>query len=176
MPDGSEAFGSRREPGIPDAVNWVKALLAAPPYPAGLVWQFASWFGFDLFVDNIDRHINNFLYREHQGVISLFGFDFSEALLNPPWPPSQDLREPCRTVEVRRVLAAHGLGLDRNKAILMLDRLAALDDEWMDVSLPAVPAPWLDAGERDSLSRWWRGGRLARLAHIKQEVANGRYP
>lgn len=176
MPDGSEAFGSRREAGIVDVATWVAALLAAPPFPAGVVWQFASWFGFDLFVDNIDRHFNNFLYREHQGVFSLFGFDFSEALLNPPWPPSQDMRDPCNTLQGRRALAARGLGLDRDKAIEMLNRLAALNDDWMDVSLPAVPASWLDAAERTELARWWREDRQDRLTYIKQEVANGRYP
>lgn len=172
--DDEEVFASRQESGLEDSRLWFQNLLSNP-CPPNVARQLSAWFAYDLFINNTDRHINNFLCRDVGGVLTLHGFDFSEALLQEPWPPSPVVRPGCNTLQTRAVLAANGVPLDRNVALEHLDRLGVAPADWMRNAVAEVPTPWLDAPARLELDRWWREDRASRLDTIKQDINDGAY-
>jgi len=172
--DDEEVFASRQEAGLADSLTWFQNLVAHP-CPANVARQLSAWFAFDLFINNPDRHVNNFLCRDVADVQTVHGFDFSEALLQEPWPPSPALRPACNTLRTRQVLAMNGVPLDRNVALEHLERLDAVPADWMGNAVTEVPAAWMDDATRAELARWWREDRAPRLESIKQDIRNGAY-
>lgn len=174
MPETDEqVFASRQEGGVEDSARWFTTVLGGQ-CPANVARQLSGWFAFDLFVNNPDRHINNFLCREVGGVHTIHGFDFSEAFLQEGWPPSPRLRPECNTIVVRRQVSQYA-PLERDHAVQTLERLAALPETWMQEALGEVPGPWIDADHRADVVDWWRGERLPRLNAFTEEIQDGAY-
>lgn len=169
-----QVFASRQEAGLADSQAWFDNLVQNH-CPPNVARQLAGWFAFDLFINNPDRHIYNYLCRDVDGVLTVHGFDFSEALLEQDWPPSQRMSPGCHTIRNRTALTQLGIPFEPAQAIEVLDRIAAMPDSWMSDALAEVPTAWLTDDQRTSLDSWWREERAARVELIKQDISDGAY-
>lgn len=124
---------------------------------------FAKTLAVDLFVHNTDRHRNNYLYVELAGEIVARVIDFSHSLLVEGWPLPTLPMQPCNTTTEWPVLnSLCQSGYTRPQAIV--DKIAALPDDWMAKQLDDIPAPWLSDTMAQTLITWWQGsGRKNRL-------------
>lgn len=124
---------------------------------------FAKTHAVDMFVHNTDRHRHNYLYIEVAGDIVARVIDFSHSLLVEGWPlPSLPMTTCNTTSEWPLLNSLCTSGYKRPQDIV--DKIAALDDGWIDERLNEMPAPWLDQSMAHNLTTWWQGsGRKDRL-------------
>lgn len=171
--DDEAVFASQEAIPVADINDWLTRVLSdAIPLP-GLADDFSRWFAFDLFAHNPDRHIDNFIVpHDGSNAPPLIGIDFSEAWHVPGWPMQARLGA-CHTLDLRRVFAArYPLQLPAFRGIL--DKLAALNDDWMKDTLARMPDAWMDATLRSHMGRWWTQHRLGRIDTLRREHANDR--
>lgn len=117
---------------------------------------FARTHAVDLFVHNTDRHRDNFLYLDLAGEIVARVIDFSHALLVMGWPMPPLPLPPCNTMtELPLLLAQDTRAYARPDGIL--ERVAALPNEWMRDTLAPMPQQWLAREQRMALREWWIG-------------------
>lgn len=134
--------------------------------------QLSEWFGFDLFVRNLDRHLNNYLLRLSPS-LELIGIDYSRAFM-VHWPLRMPPLESCKTTLVQQSLQKVAT-CEKLAALTVVRRLGELPDSWIDECLADAPAEWLDDRLRLEVARWWRKKRRHRLKLIRNHIANGRY-
>lgn len=175
MPDrASLCFASREEGGTIQAYAEFMRL-AKTGELVRYARQLARWYAFDLFTHNVDRHVNNFLFRQSILGAAMLGIDFSRALLTQGWPhcsppPAAD----CNTRTEARKLHRKA-PYPTAAAIEVLHRLAAIPDEWITQAISDLPEPWLADTLRRSVSRWWCVHRTKRVRLLRSHLANGRY-
>ena len=115
---------------------------------------FARTHAVDLFVHNTDRHRNNFLFLELAGDVVARVIDFSHSLYVMGWPlPSLPMSECNTTRELSALLAQDPATYVKPQAVV--DRLGALDDQWLAAALAPVPPQWLDPTRTAALKAWW---------------------
>ena len=123
----------------------------------------------DLFVHNTDRHRGNYLYLDLAGDIVARVIDFSHALLVMGWPLPALPMESCNTTQhLPGLLGQNPKPYQRPTDILQ--RLAALPDEWMRDALADMPAPWLAPAWRMALRQWWVGASRQRRLFAAQSA------
>ena len=171
---GEEVFASRQENGIDDSLQWFESLVAGS-LPENVQRQLSMWFAFDLFVNNPDRHINNFLCRNVGGLRTVHGFDFSEAFIQAGWPPSLVMRRDSNTILFRRALQGYMCQINKSAAIDVLARLRSLPVDWMAEAIRRVPLSWMDDALRASVDAWWREERQQRAFAIEEAIQNDHY-
>lgn len=168
------AFGSAWEGA---AVRDRQALLAvltgaAPGIQVGRV--LSRIYAFDTFVHNPDRHLGNYLCVPARTGYSLKAFDFSRAFSAASWPlPSLPMDSGCRTVSTYRRLRTHHGGFDRAAAFEVLSKIDALSFDSFKRLVEGLPPPWLDAGTRRDMLRWWVDERKRRTDAIRRGLDNG---
>lgn len=175
MPDRQEmCFASREEGGVIEGLAAFHQMIANNSL--GLYsTRLAQWYAFDLFVHNVDRHANNFLFRQTSLGTTLVGLDFSRALVAEGWPGQHPpLPNGCNSRILARQLQALS-PYPAPSAVATLSRLAAIPDDWIAKQLDSLPDAWVTARMRSAIARWWRGGRAKRLRLIRGHLANGRY-
>lgn len=131
---------------------------------------FGRVFAADLFVHNVDRHMNNYLYLDLAGDVVARVIDFSRAWFHNGWPlPPLPLPSACNT------MACAPWWMTRHSAhyvkpTAMLDSIASLPNEWMLDTLSLMPDAWLGKEERNQLQEWWVGS--ARRARVESAKLN----
>ncbi len=173
LPDGDLAFASREEGGVLDYFAALQ-LLCTPAVLARHIPTLSRFFAYDVFVQNVDRHPGNFLLRQSRLGEVLLGIDFSRALLVEGWPSRRPPLPLCNTVHTKRRLEQIEPFLSA-EAVALVERLGALDDDWLRHTLCEVPDVWLDATVRRQLTKWWRTSRLKRIRLLRRHFDSGRY-
>ena len=166
-------FASREEFGVLSQKAAVDMLLIDKQLTV-FVDRLMQWYAFDVFTQNIDRHLGNFLFRHSMAGAVMLGMDFSRALLTQDWPKRTPPLPQCNTIILQRQLASQA-PYPATAAAKTMNRLAAAPDEWLDECLAQVPAPWVNAKLRTDLCRWWRHSRPKRLKLLRSHLTNGRY-
>ncbi len=169
---GEQVFASREEGGLLNEHEWLTNIMLASHPPPSLAGHLSAWLAFDLFVHNTDRRIGNFCMRQTPASTSLLGIDFSEAWHVSAWPLPNNIGK-CNTTETRDMLRPR-FPLDRSRFDRVLDRIAALPDNWLPETLSHVPVRWLGDTFREYMTKWWRDDRRARIDRIRQDHANDR--
>lgn len=176
MPDGSTVFGSRRIAGVSDDVT-TRLYLTTPTAgnvavrTSHLCALLSAIYAFDLFVNNEDRHLGNYLSIDDNGVRRMYAFDFSRAmfwngLAGYPAPTSNTRR--CGTL----LKSLHGFDAPAAEAIL--DRLANLKMTAIEGFINRMPADWLPDADRVGLLNWWKDGqRQGRIDFVREGIKNG---
>ena len=175
MFDGTVVFGSRRIANVASEVTTTRYLLQSTLKEgevSGLARILSSIYVFDLFMNNDDRHLGNYLTVEDGDVRRLYAFDYSRsAFWDWPWNgypgPGSNTRNSARLL--RR---CHGF--DMQAADGVLERLSHISTEKILSVLSEMPADWLDAAMRQSFLVMWDGqGRSDRLETIRKGVVDG---
>lgn len=174
---GAEVFGSRREGGIRNSrVPPMFTLQTA--FQAGTLEQpgnvLSKIYAFDLFVCNPDRHMGNYLIKElSHDKHSIMSIDYSRCRLLEC--PSEIGFQSGNTKYTLNWLTQENL-LEKTEILGVIDRISALQDNWMQQRISEMPSSWLDNNQSRVVDAWWRSdnsGRKRRIELIRQGVDNG---
>jgi hypothetical protein len=172
--DGSLVFGSRRVAGTSDAITTINVLLKQndDALSAKLRPILSSIYALDLFLDNDDRHLQNYLSIEDDRIYRFFAFDFSRALFWR-WPVSGFVGDGTNTRFCGKLLRDYH-GFDAGAADVTLERLQNISPMTVDGFISRMPPDWLQPNIRTDFTAWWSGTeRLARLDALREGMKNG---
>ena len=177
LTDGTTVFGSRRIAGVADEAI-TSAYLTTPTVgnlavPAsGLTGVLSSIYALDMFTNNDDRHLGNYLSVDDNGVRRLYSFDFSRALF---WNGiSLGLPVPGANTRTFGAILRRLHGFDHPAATVTLDRLSSLTPNAIERFINRMPADWLVEPAKSEFLTWWGDGRRqARIDAIRKGVKDG---
>lgn len=174
---GKACFGSRWETGH-NSTDWILRARDGRIDFSSLAPTLSRIYAFDLFVNNVDRHTNNYIVREQHFGISLLAFDYSRAwLVQGMPPPVLPMSELNNTVQVIKVLRAiFGDFFVKSEAYHVLDRIEDLDDTKIEKIIASHPKEWLTDQQHDGIISWWKSDvRTSRIGDIREGVKGGDY-
>jgi hypothetical protein len=174
---GDVVFASRRIAGVADRVQ-TQTFLTTPTAGninqnvQGLCSVLSKIYALDLFLFNDDRHLDNYLSVNDNGVQRLYTFDFSRALFWH-WPWNGFPQAQCHTRRWGTTLRQlHGF--DPVAANSVLDGLAALGPNAVESVMNGMPTDWLPAPlQADFMQVWTASTRQARIADIRKGLSDG---
>lgn len=124
-------------------------------------------YGLDLFLPNIDRHLNNFLFRLSGKATIPLAFDFSQAwiILNLPfgidhWPDG------CKSEITRKFLKSQDL-ITTKQTEDSLEKIAALPKGFMRDIISAAPQQWVSSFNKEHTIEFWEQKRIDRISIAK---------
>jgi hypothetical protein len=176
--DGTTVFGSRRLAGVADEVTTAAYLTAVSvgnqAVPAiGLTALLSSIYAFDLFINNDDRHLGNYLTIDDNGTRRLYCFDFSRALF---WNGLTQVPALGTNTRAKGKLLRTLHGFDLAAAEATLDRLTGLTGASVGAFVNRMPPDWLPEPTRSDFIAWWSDGRRdTRVSIIRKGVQNGSF-
>lgn len=176
--NGETFFGSRSPASVADDAE-VARMLSTPA--AGELGQPLPWLGqhlarlraFDLFVDNPDRSVRNFILDRDGGFNRLCAIDFaSSRLLKHPVDRFPIASEP--TIFVGDIWQrTHGSF--EESAMEMVDRIRAVPTSAIESVLKDLPEEWLAQDQRGMLYEYWSGNKLKnRLELLRARLSDGK--
>lgn len=168
-PDGSTYFGSLQPTSIADE-DQCNRFLRTPSVdevgrPAPWLGQYLSrlW-AYDLFLDNPDRNLRNFVLERSARRIRAIDFASARYVHKPDtkFPIASD-----NTIVVGRFVRSRH-GSHRESAIELLDWLGSMATSTITGILDAMPEDWLSEVHRNEFVEAWSDGRRqARIASVK---------
>ena len=175
--NGNYLFGSRWEGGVARD-NWWDMVDRGDIEIATFAPLLSRILAFDLFVHNVDRHLNNYLIRKARNIWTVMAFDFSRAwtcngeLLPPlPIPPHENT-----IVAYRELVGLFGPFLVQEAADEILDRLAEINTQRIADINAEQPRQWLPDRTADEVLQWWASAsRTDRIGAIKEGMRDGSY-
>lgn len=174
---GRACFGSRWETGHNARDWWVRAKAGTIDF-ASLAPTVSRIYAFDLFVNNVDRHLTNYIVREQHFGTALLAFDYSRAwLVNGMPPPIMPMPENQKTVMVIKALRGlFGDFFHVDQANHVLDSLELIKPYQVEKIIGEHPKEWLTEDQRDAILSWWKSGvRTSRISDIRKGVKDGAY-
>ncbi|WP_413711840.1 HipA family kinase [Rhizobium sp. Rhizsp82] len=173
--DGSLHFGSLWMKGkTPDW--WTLALAGAIDF-ASLADDLAKIYVFDLFINNEDRHVNNFMVVPEGQGHRVYSFDYSRAWLVNGFPLPDAIMSDANiaTVNIKSwLLSNFGAFISMDVANVILDRIAGIDEATIRRIIGDHPRDWLTQANEDAIIEWWTSGMAtARVETIRAGLQNG---
>jgi hypothetical protein len=177
LQDGSTVFGSRRIAGVAD-VAITTAFLTTPsasnqgPAIIGLKALLSKIYAYDIFFFNDDRHLENYLSIDDNGVRRLYAFDFSRALFwRWPWNGYPDTA--CHTRQWGTVMRRlHGF--DEAAASATLDAIGSLAPASVQSFINHMPSDWMAADHQAQFVDVWTGNNCKlRVDAIRKGFQDG---
>lgn len=133
-------------------------------------------YALDLFINNDDRHLNNYFVVNENGRSKIYSFDYSRSWLNKPFPLVGLVTDPAtNTVKVREYLKANfGNYINVGAMTEVLDNIASIQQPRVSDIIAAHPNNWLTRADTDAILNWWNSGAvLTRVNEIKAGIQNG---
>jgi hypothetical protein len=172
LQSGELLFGSLEVSGVANKVETTHLLtsITQPPGAAqipGLRAALSEVYTLDMFLNNFDRHDENFITSRSGATATLFVIDFARSLF---WHESFDLfpRPNQHTVVTGRQLRKrHGFDLDA--ANRMIDRIVSVPADRIKEFLLQMPREWLPDDKHLAFLQWWGGqGRRRKLDALRK--------
>lgn len=175
--DGDIAFGSESVAGVADKVETELYLHFSCCNEVGmplngLQARLSAIHALDLFIVNIDRHLNNFLVVGQEPDKQLLALDFARSGFWR-WPWRGFLQPGDTSLMVWRGLRERH-GFDLSAALMVVDRLGLIRHPQIEAMLNRMPTHWLSASLRSEFLAYCRdGGWTARVAALREGLENG---
>lgn len=136
--------------------------------------QLSRIYPFDLFIHNVDRHINNYLIRNQRSIERIFAFDHGYSLFKY-WPNmSLPLKSTRNTVVCVRAIKQKW-GFDLTSAQELLDKLELVPLSAVESVVREMPDDWLKEAKRDKFLNWWENDSGPRIDDIRKGLIDGKY-
>lgn len=163
--DAQALFGSRVIAGVDDDFRTAQFLNTASKTELGhsrigLTPVLSQIYALDLFINNDDRHVRNYLSYDDHGRRRIFAFDFGRSMFwRWPWDgfPAVD----SNTRFVGRVMRSRH-GWDFAEADRTLDLIEKIDSTWLGNTLDKMPPEWLSETRRNQLVSFIENGDWGR--------------
>lgn len=177
---GDYYFGSRIELACDETILneliWLDRIKNASEQLKKQLWAIHA---FDLFIYNIDRHINNYLYVVNRSnSFDIQAFDFSLSSLVLGWPKEVDLNafpKNCNTSNswsyIKKIT---GVKHEYTKSALkILDKLKLIDVSKIKNIFEGMPGQWVNKELKNNLIDWWQSpARLSKIDLVIEEIKN----
>jgi hypothetical protein len=175
--DGSTVFGSQFIKGAAAATETAEILTSTTLGPAGnlapgLQHFLSQIYAFDMAINNIDRHIDNYVAVRVEGGRRLFAVDQARSLF---WSGTLDdfpsERQPTRTFG-RQMRKRHGF--DPKAATDLLDSYEELAPTAIIRIIEAMPDHWLSLGAKEAFVDWWKSDkRHTKIGKLRSGLTDG---
>lgn len=155
--DQSIGFGSEWEGGalILKESSKVLEVLHGATQVRGLKAFLSRVFALDLFLNNIDRHFGNYIFRDsYSGVIAL-AYDFSRAWYAFKPFSYESVSEPTTNTFVCHQLILRTNNFDASIAHSTLNEIKHISVEVINRILSNVPGEWMPDDTRNEILGWW---------------------
>lgn len=173
----SVLFGSRWE-SVHDPREWPTRLQSDAVSRERAAPALSRIFAFDLFVNNVDRHTNNYIVRQQRGGWSFLAFDHSRAWMASGWPlpdPPMDALETTRK-NARIVNEMLGGIIQKCDVDFVLDRLNEVRLAYIEDIINCQHGSWLNVSEKDAILNFWASSAVGRrLEMIREGFRVGTY-
>ena len=170
--DGSLAFGSVWEGGVSPVKldNDVFDILNGNVKVEGMKTFFSKVYAFDLFINNIDRHFGNYIFRgSFRGIIAM-AYDFSRAWYEIG-PFTYEAFDANNKTKVCIDIIKKTDNFDKEEAIRTLQEISDVPKSAIEAILQNIPDNWLDIKFKEEFLDWWGDDDMAiRIEKIKGEV------
>jgi hypothetical protein len=161
MPSGELAFGSVWEGGVINGNKqiaypaFIDSVLKGTIPVANLKRFFSRLYAFDLFVNNVDRHWGNYLWRTSYGdsIIAL-AFDFSRACFEIGHEGFEATQPNTKTQMIFSLLNV-SKNYVKSDAIDCLESIRNIPTEDIEAMLSNFPAEWMPEKDKKSYIKWW---------------------
>ncbi|WP_410480713.1 hypothetical protein ACJ70E_16005 [Pseudomonas plecoglossicida] len=161
MPSGDLAFGSAWEGGVVngnkhiDYPAFIDSVLRKTTPVANVQRFFSRLYAFDLFVNNIDRHWGNYLWRTSFGdsIIAL-AFDFSRACFEIGHEGFEATAPSTKTQIIFGMLNV-SKNYIRSEAEDCLKSIKNITTAEISEIFSNFPASWMSEKEKNSYIKWW---------------------
>ncbi|SED29231.1 hypothetical protein SAMN04490185_3193 [Pseudomonas frederiksbergensis] len=161
LPTGELAFGSAWEGGVIngnskiDYPTFIDNVLRGNVKVTNLQSFFSRLYAFDLFVNNVDRHWNNYLWRTSFGdsLIAL-AFDFSKACFEVGHSGFEATHPSTKTQLIFSMLNV-SKNYIRAEAVACLEEIRVISSEDVSTILENFPSSWMSKHDRKSYIDWW---------------------
>lgn len=157
MRDSTLAFGSAWEGGVILLTDQAKIMdmLTGLNKPSNIVQALSKIYALDVFVNNIDRHIGNYLFRDGYKSTIILAMDFSRAWyeVNPySYEAAEDTSlNTDKIIKILRLLGCY----DSNVALNTLEKIENIPQDTIRQILSLMPTGWLDLTEESDFIQWW---------------------
>jgi hypothetical protein len=172
--DGEQWFGSEWVPG--EIKDWWSMVVAGSISLDHLKDDLSRIYAFDLFVQNIDRHMKNYIVRQDGADHRIYAMDHGRAwLFNGFPPPPLPMPPACHTVTAREWMKKNFSGyLSVQKMMEVIDDLRKVTIADVEKILSKQPTKWLDSSQTDAIKKWWLDGKATeRLDAIAVGIGDG---
>jgi hypothetical protein len=175
--DDNPLFGSRWEGGIPRD-NWWEVAQRDDTLLSETCATLSRILAFDFFVNNVDRHNNNYIFRESRNSYVLLAMDFGRSwqfdgfpLKPPPMGKNENTRECINFFRNR-----FGDYVNLVEVNIVLDRILSLNAGEIGYIIQQQPEGWLPTDLKDAQLTWWDSkARLNRIDAIRKGIADGTF-
>lgn len=167
--DGRMLFGSRVEGGTLDgdmcAFEFVSGDMSKRIH--NLRERISSIYALDMFLNNIDRNLKNYLFRSSLGGTVMLAFDYGLAWLAHGGALNGFPSSVSKTGQVKAILDTL-YGFDLASAVKVLDAIQNLPDSWIDGPVSTMPDEWKHGVDVAAAVAWWKSNaRAQRCVTIK---------
>ena len=170
MPTGDLAFGSAWEGGVIngnsqiDYPSFISGVLNGTIQVNNLKRFFSRLYAFDLFVNNVDRHWGNYLWRTSYGdsIIAL-AFDFSRASFEIGHAGFEATVASTKTQIIFSMLNVTK-NYVRDEAVACLEMIRKIGTDEISAILENFPSAWMSKSDKQKYIEWW--GSAARQDRI----------
>lgn len=173
--DGTLCFGSQWMKG--KTQDWWNLALEGTVNFASLADDLARIYAFDLFINNEDRHVNNFMVVPEGTGHRVYSFDYSRAWMVNGFPPPTAIMTDIdiATINVKAWFGRHfGDYISFDIANNILNNIAAVSENTIRRIIGDHPRDWLTPANEDAIIEWWKSGMAAaRVETIKAGLENG---
>lgn len=133
---------------------------------------FGKVYAFDLFVNNIDRHFGNYIFRKsYSGYIGL-AFDYSRAWYVVDYKGLAVIEKTCNTqVTIQHIKDYKKF--NQQQCNNTLDDLGKIKQSTVKQILSKMPEKWMTKLQIEEIIKWWGSKEFNdRLQILKKEVSN----
>ena len=171
--DQSIGFGSEWEGGVLILRESSKVLdvLNGSTQVRGLKAFLSRVFALDLFLNNIDRHFGNYIFRDsYSGVIAL-AYDFSRAWYAFKPYGYESISDSTANTFVCHKLICTTNNFDASIALATLNEIKNINVEVINRILSNAPNEWLPEDTRKEILDWWGSQDMEnRITHLKSRI------
>jgi hypothetical protein len=173
---GVKSFGSRWQAG--EEPNWWLSVQAGKIQITDLAPSLSRIFAFDLFVNNIDRHLKNYFVFAQRSGHSILAMDFGRSwLFKGIPPPDLPMSTSTNTIRAQKNLKTlFGHTAEESEVDVITERLEKVTADEIDGIICRHPNEWLKVDQKKSILDWWvTDERTDRLEAIRKGVKDGTF-
>ncbi len=135
--------------------------------------QLSKIFAFDLFVNNTDRHLGNYLFRTsgYSNNKTIIAFDFGLSWWGYGLGGLDVLDLVCNTQVNFAAITHSKIMIKTQESLKMLADIAKVNSAEIKTIVDGIPEQWLKLSHRHELIQWWGSEEfLIRLEKLRQEI------
>jgi len=175
LQDDELAFGSVWEGGVHKIsyMNEFNDILNENIVVNNLSTFFGKVYGFDLFINNIDRHPGNYLFRQSYNFMIALAFDYSRAWLEVDYSGYQAIDDKKCNTQTTVFHINNFKKIDLTQSKIILDELSKIDKNAIKGILSEIPNSWLTEQKSEEIIQWWGSKEFTdRINILKGGVGN----